>query len=227
MPHFLTGGLFQAIGYACMRPKEICTDDQRRRGPPVRMAVVQRTPHGGPWPRLETPRTCAALRMRAWDPACAGCWESLICMPEKRIRTGDLGSDVSCHDGGLCVYPKGASGDTPPAHGQSGDCVQGSGIALRVFEGPARRRHRCKTTDAQEGDQRLGTGTLPGGERHGDHLASRCQVKTLKFPSSRSSTSPSTSSAALDSSAPRGGTTRAGNGANGRGGAAADSGNAL
>ncbi len=106
MLHFLTGGLFQAIGYACMRPKAICADDQRRRGPPVRMALVQRTPHGGPWPRLETPRTCAALRMRAWDPACAGCWESLICMPEKESGRGTLALTSAATMAGCACIPR-------------------------------------------------------------------------------------------------------------------------
>ncbi len=120
----------------------------------------------------------------------------------KKSRRGDLGSDVSRCDGGLCVYPKGEVGDTASADDRPRDGAQEVGDAVLEFVGPARRRLRCKTAAAQEGDQRLGASQLVQTERQEGDRAGRCQVKTLKFPSSRSSATSSTTCAALDPSPP-------------------------
>jgi hypothetical protein len=102
MVHFLTSGLFQAIGYACMGPKVLFADGQRRRRPAALKALMQRrlrprpakvepeADHGDPTPCLGTPRTCWALRMRARGFESAERWRTLVCMPEKDRERGTL-----------------------------------------------------------------------------------------------------------------------------------------
>ncbi len=120
----------------------------------------------------------------------------------KRSRKAELGSDVSRRVGGLCVYPKVAEGDTPPAGGRAGDVVQTRGEALLECARPVRSGLACNAMDAQRGNRRLGAGQRVEGEhQHQEEArAGRCQMKTEKCPSSRSLTPTPTSCAALESS---------------------------